>query len=226
MNDVSSAGRDQRPEFMAILGLLPPYTMEDVKGAYRDKAQTAHPDYGGNVAEFRRIQAAYEEAQRYVVFRSDKRAWIAAQMERYAAQEQLEQQLRELGAEVEHQEADWLQRSYGDFAQLTATIETVRLHDSPQGNRVIQLLVDNHTLVGSLKRLELVRCQLTEDAVLSLSCLQLLEQLDLRHNRLNAQVVPLAAAIPNLMEFATEGNSLGLWGRWKLARLLRQRANQ
>ena len=38
--------RDERPEFMAILGLLPPYSREDVKRAYLAKVRTAHPDHG------------------------------------------------------------------------------------------------------------------------------------------------------------------------------------
>ena len=213
-----------RPEFMAILGLLPPYTLEEVKGAYHPKLQAAHPDHGGNIDEFRQIHAAYEEAQRYLAFRNDKRAWIAAQMDRYAALERLEEQLIELGAEVQHQEIDWLQRSYGDFAQLTATVESVRLHDSPHGNGVVQMLLENHELVSSLKRIELVRCELTDEVALTLARLQLIEQLDLRGNALTSRVVELAKQIPSLHELRLDGASLGVWGRMKLSRLLR--ANQ
>ena len=38
-----------RPAFALVLGLLPPYTMEDVKRAYRDKVKDAHPDRGGDL---------------------------------------------------------------------------------------------------------------------------------------------------------------------------------
>ena len=45
----------ERLEFLAVLGLAPPVTEEDVKQAYLVKARTAHPDQGGNVEA---IQAA------------------------------------------------------------------------------------------------------------------------------------------------------------------------
>ena len=38
----------QRPPFMVTLGLLPPYTREDIQAAYHEKAKTTHPDRGGS----------------------------------------------------------------------------------------------------------------------------------------------------------------------------------
>src|SRR5262245_42409254 len=62
-----------RPAFAVTLGLLPPYTMDDVKRAYRDKVKDAHPDRGGSREIFDRIQRAFEEAGEYLKFRSDRR---------------------------------------------------------------------------------------------------------------------------------------------------------
>ena len=90
-----------RPPFMTALGLLPPYTLDDVKQAYLDKVQSVHPDHGGTIAEFRQIQQAYEQAQEFLVIQSNRRSWIASQMDRYIAQQELEQELRALGAEIE-----------------------------------------------------------------------------------------------------------------------------
>ena len=50
------------PDFLALLGLAPPYSIDDVKEAYRAKVKTAHPDVGGSTAEFTQIQEAYERA--------------------------------------------------------------------------------------------------------------------------------------------------------------------
>jgi len=54
---VLSSSRDQRPEFMVRLGLAPPYTVEDVKAAYRDQTKRVHPDHGGSAQEFHALSA-------------------------------------------------------------------------------------------------------------------------------------------------------------------------
>ena len=51
-----------RPDFMIALGLLPPYTVEDVKRAYFDRALSAHPDRGGSAEEFIKLHEAYTQA--------------------------------------------------------------------------------------------------------------------------------------------------------------------
>src|SRR5262245_21412688 len=90
-----------RPAFALVLGLLPPYTMEDVKRAYRDKVKDANPDRGGDRNDFDRIQKAFEEAGAYLKFRSDRREWIAARMEEYVSIGKLIEKLQRLGAEVD-----------------------------------------------------------------------------------------------------------------------------
>jgi hypothetical protein len=46
-----------------VLGVKPNATIEDVKTAYRSKANIAHPDKGGTVEDFQKIQRAYENAR-------------------------------------------------------------------------------------------------------------------------------------------------------------------
>ena len=70
-----------------------------------------------------------------------------------------------------------------------------------------------------------MRCELTDEAALTLARLQLLEQLDLSGNPLSGRVVELAKQIPSLNELRLDGASLGVWGRMKLSRLLRGRGN-
>src|SRR5438309_6971086 len=89
------------PGFLVALGLLPPYTAEDVHMAYRDKAKQAHPDHGGSVGEFVKIQEAYERAQEYVKFCAGRRPWLAAQVERYVEQEELVALVSRRGGQVE-----------------------------------------------------------------------------------------------------------------------------
>src|SRR5262245_34604998 len=121
-----SAPRDSRPEFMQILGLSPPYAKEDVRQAYFEKAKQAHPDKGGTPEAFHKIQQAFEQAQVYLEFRGDRRAWIAAKMNHYIALEKAMDRLEALGAVLTTSAPNWLAQSFGDFAQLAETAFRVR----------------------------------------------------------------------------------------------------
>ena len=48
---------------LTALGLSPTATLEEVERAYRELVKQAHPDRGGNVEQFKRLQAIYEQAK-------------------------------------------------------------------------------------------------------------------------------------------------------------------
>ena len=52
----------QRPACLRALGLELPVTEEDVLAAYREQAKTMHPDRGGDLQEFLRLQKHFEQA--------------------------------------------------------------------------------------------------------------------------------------------------------------------
>jgi DnaJ-class molecular chaperone len=52
----------QRPACLRALGLELPVTAEDVLAAYREQAKTMHPDRGGDLQEFLRLQKHFEQA--------------------------------------------------------------------------------------------------------------------------------------------------------------------
>ena len=52
-----------RPEYMEVLGLSPPYAMEDVKKAYLDRVMQVHPDHGGSREDFAKLQEAFDLAE-------------------------------------------------------------------------------------------------------------------------------------------------------------------
>jgi hypothetical protein len=98
--NAKSNGSTSRPEFMATLGLLPPYTLDDVKSAYREKVWHAHPDRGGAASDFLKIQEAYERAVEYVEFCGDRRKWIATQVECYLRQQEAVAEVERLGGQA------------------------------------------------------------------------------------------------------------------------------
>jgi len=54
--------RPATPRCCEVLGLEGSATVETIKAAYRRLAKECHPDHGGNVEDFKRLQEAYEMA--------------------------------------------------------------------------------------------------------------------------------------------------------------------
>jgi hypothetical protein len=214
---------DHRPDFMVTLGLMPPYAVEDVKQAYRDKVKDAHPDRGGSVQAFNEIQQAFERAQAYLEFRGDRRAWIAGRMARYAELQQAIERLKKLGADVTTFAPAWLEQSFGDFAQLTETVKVVRLEGPADGDGLIASLVADLHLFRELETLALPRCWVSDQSVLSLAPFQQLKHLDLSGTRVTALVLDIIDQIEMLETLNLDGTKVGwLAMRGARARLRRR----
>ncbi len=207
---------------MVVLGLLPPYTLEDVKRAYLDKAKKVHPDRGGTVERFRQLQEAFEKARQYTEFHKDRRSWIAARMNEYIEVQNVVQRLQEYGAEVTTHSNDWLAKSLGDFAQLTEAIVAVRLVDSPAVDEMIHFMVTEPAPLTPLERLELPGCQLSDETVLQLVMFQRLQFLDLSRTPISRRAVSVAKVLPALETVVVEGTSLGWWAKYRLKSLLQR----
>lgn len=217
---------DGRPDFMVVLGVAPPYAEEDVKQAYFAKAKELHPDHGGNAHDFAALHEAFQQAQQYLEFRADSHGWIARQMDGYLHSRQVADQLEKLGSHVETQMIDWLQRSFGDFAELTDAITAVRLEKSDKAELMIDLMVANHAALDRLIRLELPGCQVTDEAAFRLVQFQQLHHLDLSGTQITKAAVELVDALPALESFDVSDTNVGWWARKKLAAQLAQRREE
>ena len=222
-NSKSAEASPERPNFAVTLGLMPPYTMDDVKRVYLDKVKSAHPDHGGDRHAFDRIQEAFEQAQSYLRFRSDRRQWIAARMEEYLALLDLMERLDSLGAEVETITLDWVRRSFGDFASMTETIVGVRLANSPRASEAINALVREHANLQALKRLELPGSAIDDSHVWQLRAFRQLAHLDLSGTQVTSRSLAIVDWLPTLSTLEVGGTSIGWWERLRLARTLRKR---
>lgn len=222
----SRAEHDPRPDFMVTLGLAPPYAIEDVKQAYRERARETHPDRGGSTEAFAAVHAAFERAQAYLEFRQDRRGWIAGKMARYAALQEAIAQLERLGAEVTAYAPEWLEQSYGDFAQLTEHVTKIRLVDSPAPAPVIDAMVENYPSLRELTTLELPGCRLTDDDVISLSVFQQLRRLDLSRTPVTKRVLSVVDAIESLRELDLDGTNVGWWAKRSVASQLARRGDE
>ncbi|MBX9787582.1 MAG: J domain-containing protein [Pirellulales bacterium] len=61
----------ETPSCVAALGLQMPCTAEQIKEAYREKVKQLHPDRGGDMRRFLRLQSQFEDALRVVGHDSD-----------------------------------------------------------------------------------------------------------------------------------------------------------
>lgn len=215
---------DPRPEFMIKLGLVPPYAKEDVKQAYLTKAKEVHPDKGGTAEAFHELHAAFEAAQAYLEFRTDRRSWISAKMNRYIALESAATRLRELGAEVVTSAPGWLEQSFGDFAQLAETAVRVRAMDAANGNAIVSAMVDEYAALRELEVIELPGCQVSDDAVLTLAVFQQLTKLNLARTPITNRAVDVADNLPNLLWLGLDGTNVSWWTRHRVEKRLRKRA--
>lgn len=216
------ADQPERPEFMVVLGLLPPYTEEDIHKAYFEKAKQAHPDHGGTAGDFHQLHEAFESALHYIEHRTDKRSWIASQVKKYMRQELAVARLRELGAGIEYEVIDWLRNSFGDFAELTEKVTRVSLADSAEGNQVLTCIAENPKVFHGLRRLELSRCQVTDDGAAALDQLTLLEQIDLSGNPVGRKTLETLLELDAsyaLREVVVTDTNIGWLGRRKLGRV-------
>jgi hypothetical protein len=208
---------------MVTLGLAPPYVLEDVKAAYRDKAKQLHPDRGGTTTAFNELHQAFVRAQAYLEFRSDRRAWIAAKMSRYVALENAVVRLQKLGAEVVTLAPEWLENSFGEFAQLTETAFLVRAIDAPNGDEIIEAMVDEYASLRELEEIELPGCRVTDETVLALRAFQQLKRLNLARTPVTRRCLAVAEALPMLESLGLDGSNVGWWNRRLVNHRLRRR---
>jgi hypothetical protein len=218
MLDQSKTAPDQRPPFMVALGLLPPYSREDVQAAYHEKAKATHPDRGGSLTEFERLHAAYEQALEYMTFHLDRRRWLASQVERYATQEKIMNQVRELGGAIELEHIDWMKRSFGDYAALVDRLRGIRVRGRADGDAFIKYIVEHATGLDFLVWLDLAGCRISDQGLAQLGVLKSLRRLDLSSTPISEKALSVVEALPGLEWLNLAGTSIGWWARRRLRR--------
>lgn len=222
-NPARPAKEIDRPPFMVKLGLMPPYMAEDIEKAYLAKIKDIRPDLGGDPQPFYDVQVAYMQAKEYVKFRGDRRGWIAKRMDEYLGVQEVIDELKKFGAEVETDALDWLEKSFGDFAELTEKVLGIRLHNSPNGDAFIEYLVSQREQLLELRRLDLAGCQVTDAHVRQLSVFRRLQELNLDRTPITWESLHIVQWLPELDTVHVEGTGLNWFTRRKLARQLREK---
>lgn len=210
-----------RPEFMTTLGLLPPYSLDDVKSAYRIKAMASHPDRGGARADFIKVHDAYKRATEYVQITGDRRQWIATQVECHLRQQELAAAVEKLGGRTVFEEVAWLKSYVGDFALLADRLRGIQLQNTPAEDDFLTFLAGQPLRVPYLVELNLAGTRITDKGLQALTGFDLLRRLDLSGTRVTSRGVQFVAqSLPALEWIGVAGARLSWFARWRLNRLL------
>jgi hypothetical protein len=216
---------ESRPDFMVTLGLLPPYTAEDVEQAYLAKIKDLRPPGVNDESAFYfyGVQHAYEQAREYIKFHGDRRGWIAKRMDDYLATQDVIERLKLFGAEVETDQIDWLEKSIGDFVELTESIVGIRLRGAANADDVILYMIRQHQRLLGLRWLDLTGSVVSDASVRQLSVFRRLQKLDLSRTPITWEALHLVEWLPELDELNVEGTGVGWLTRRRLARRLRRK---
>jgi len=220
-NSSPSMSSTPRPEFMATLGLMPPYLAEDVEKAYLAKLKQIRPDLGGDRQAFYDVQNAYMRAKEYVAFRGDRRGWIARQIDEYMAVQAIIERLEKFGATVEIAALDWLKKSFGEFAQLTEAVVGVHLQGASNGDEVLDYLINQHERLLELRRLNLAGTTVSDASIRQLSVFRRLAELDVSRTSITWQGLQVVQWLPELETVKVDDTTLNWLARRRLAAQLR-----
>lgn len=209
---------DLNLEFLTVLGLTQPVTVEDVKQAYLEKAKAAHPDRGGDVKQFVRLQKAFEQATEYAQFKAGRMQWLTRWVEQYAEQEQLVKELKALGGSVTVNSADVLTSSIGqDFATVLERIQGIHLSGKRIDDAVLLHLGMQRRILAGLKRLDLIDTSVTSVGLQQLHDLDNLEHLDLSGTQVGFHALEtLVRELPRIETLGLRNSGINLWSRMKL----------
>ncbi len=207
---------------MVALGLLPPYTLSDVKSAYRAKALATHPDRGGASDDFIKIHPTYQQAMEYVEYIGDRRQWIAGQVDCYLRQHEVVEAVERLGGRTEFEEADWLKPHVGDFVLLAERLRVISVPNTVADDAFLTFLTERLRHVSYLTELNLAGTCITDKGLQELKGFGLLRRLDLSGTKATKHGIQAAVkSLPSLEWIGMTGSRVGWLSRWRLHRLLR-----
>jgi hypothetical protein len=208
----------QSLEFLGVLGLGLPVTVDDVKQAYLEKAKSAHPDHGGDTRQFVRLQEAFEKATEYAKFKAGRMQWLSRWVEQYAEQQQIVDKIRALGGDVNVESVDWLAQSIGaDFATVQERVVAIHLEGAGVDDGILLQMGIERRILAGLQRLELVNTKVTSFGLRQLYDCHSLQHLDLSGTSVSLQAVQsLIEKLQQLESIVLRNHRIGWWSQVNL----------
>lgn len=211
----------RRPACMQRLGLLPPYSVDDVKKAYRALAKSAHPDAGGDAERFASLHRDYEHALSLASFHESRRKWLGERVERYAERSQLIETVEQLGGTCVLQNPDACVQDFGpDYAAVLCELVSIHLTGPAATDAVIERLLTSAAF-SEVKLLDVSRSSVSDKGI-ALLAESHLQGLDVRRTAITRRSAAAFARMRQLEWLHVGKTRIGLWTRWRLQRLCPQ----
>jgi len=216
---------DQRPprdeetlEVLAVLGLKPPVSVEDVKQAYLEKAKTAHPDRGGDPQAFMRLHVAFEQATEYARFKAGRMQWLSGWVEQYAEQQELIDEVKALDGQVDVESVEWLGQTIGsDFATVMDRLASVQLSGPKVDDAAMLSIAPKLRRQAGLHKLSLLNTAITSVGLRELHRCESLRELDLSGTKVTTDAASaLLESLDRLERLALKDSGIGWAARLKL----------
>jgi hypothetical protein len=217
-SDQSSPRDEETLEVLAVLGLKPPVSVEDVKQAYLEKAKTAHPDRGGDPQAFVRLHVAFEQATEYARFKAGRMQWLSGWVEQYAEQQELIEDIKALGGQADVESVEWLGQTIGsDFATVMDRLASVRLSGPKVDDAALLSIAPKIRRQAGLHRLALVNTAVTSVGLRELHRCESLREIDLSGTKVTSEAVnALLGALDRLERLVLKDAGIGWAARLKL----------
>lgn len=213
----------QRPSFMELLHLLPPYTVDDVINAYQARTRQLNAEQGDDpsVATPQQLESAYQRALDHARFQESRRAWLGGRVEVFQQRQQLIAQIEAAGGTVVLQPTDAYIYEYGeDFAEILRKLVAVHLTGAHVTNASLEWLTRENAALGEIRLLDLSGARVTSTGLSALGALTGLRCLDLRNTDVSANFVDAVANLPALEWLHLGGTAIGALSRGRLHRKL------
>jgi hypothetical protein len=211
----------QRPSFMELLHLLPPYTVEDVISAYKERTKQVGEEEEADPQTAQKLQSAYERALDHARFQESRRQWLGGRIEVFQERQRLIADIEAAGGTATLQPTDAYLYEYGsDFAEVLRKLVGVSLTGDTVMDGLLDWLNSENPCLGEIRLLDLSHSRVTSRGLEGIGSLAGLRCLDLRGTDVSANVVDSLASLHSLEWLHVGSTAIGALSRQRLKKKL------
>lgn len=220
----SKALRDvaaQRPSFMELLHLLPPYTVDDVISAYKERTKQIEQTDESDPLKAQKLHSAYERALDHARFQESRRQWLGGRIEVFQERQRLIADIEAAGGTITLQPTDAYLYEYGaDFAEVLRKLVGVYLTGESVIDGLLEWLNSGNPCLAEIRVLNLSASRVTSRGLEGITALTGLRCLDLRGTDVSANVVDSLTALHSLEWLHVGSTAIGALSRQRLKKKL------